>query len=643
MKCGSYIAGAGMDEVEVIDALTQASTVNGLVADDGPASVAASIRSGLRNGKTRPRAVPDPASPAPGVTSLADVLTATQRLHHVADDGPLRFALGVAVSSVLDQEPLWGMHVGPPSSGKTVTQEVLGDIADDQVDELTVAGLLTWSKGGKRGAAARPVGLLPRIGERGFATIGDFSTILAGSDRNGRDQLFGDLRRIYDGSFSRNMDSPDGQPLRWAGRLTLLAAVTPEIDRYSSHTDALGPRWLYIRTDAASTEDKRAAARKARRRHQAAEDRKIIRAAGSALVARARTKVADVDLSDDAHEALDDAALVACWGRASVPRQTWGRRDVDGVAVVEEPPRLVRQLGTLARCLVALGDHERDAVDLARRCALDTVPAARRDCLRYLADGVEATVSQIARRTRHHRDVIRRALEDMQIVGLTTCPIREEADVDQDDPPNRTAPAPWRLHGDDGELAAAVLNEHRRAQKRASNLPQEVGTPPPTPPSKGKEAHEQPTFCGKPDAPDQADPDSHVSGSESNTSTASDVRKDDFGPAGPGLSVVSRENASFETYVEPRSSRSNGLDNTEVTESDTSADSVCDVCGAFLFFPAPGETTCHRCLAGPAGPVHCIECDVQLTPERADCNIRCHPCWERLLANQPAYTGRAAS
>lgn len=408
-----------------------------------------------------------PIGQDPRSITLEDVIEATRKLHHVVDAGPTRFALAVAVSSVLEEEPLWGMNVGPPSSGKTVIQELLSGVADDQVDELTVAGLLTWSKGGKRGAPAKQIGLLPRIGERGFATIGDFSTILAGSDHNSRDQLFGDLRRVYDGSFSRNMDSPDGQPCRWAGRLTLLAAVTPEIDRYANYSDALGPRWLYIRTAAATTTDKKAAARMARRRHDAAEHRKVIRAAVAALVDRARSNVVAVDLSEDAHDDLDDAAVVACWGRASVPRQKFGKREVDGVVTVEEPPRLVRQLVTLTRCLVALGDSEQDAVDLARRCALDTVPAARRDCLIFLADGVQATVSEIARATRHHRDVIRRSLEDMQIVGLTTCPKREQLNFDQDDVQLRTVPAPWELHGEDGRLTMLVLGDHARAQKRA--------------------------------------------------------------------------------------------------------------------------------------------------------------------------------
>lgn len=59
MKCGNYIAGAGLDETEATDMLLDASQQNGLAQEDGERSVLASIRSG-----TRPRAVPDAESQA---------------------------------------------------------------------------------------------------------------------------------------------------------------------------------------------------------------------------------------------------------------------------------------------------------------------------------------------------------------------------------------------------------------------------------------------------------------------------------------------------------------------------------------------------------------------------------------------------
>ena len=58
LKCGNYVAGAGMDERLVRDTLEEAADACGLIADDGRNSVLATIESGLANGKRRPRAVP---------------------------------------------------------------------------------------------------------------------------------------------------------------------------------------------------------------------------------------------------------------------------------------------------------------------------------------------------------------------------------------------------------------------------------------------------------------------------------------------------------------------------------------------------------------------------------------------------------
>jgi hypothetical protein len=45
--------------------------------------------------------------------------------------------------------------------------------------------------------------------------------------------------------------------------MTFLAACTPAIDHYSSHADALGPRWLYWRLPDRNAATKTATGRKA--------------------------------------------------------------------------------------------------------------------------------------------------------------------------------------------------------------------------------------------------------------------------------------------------------------------------------------------------------------------------------------------
>jgi hypothetical protein len=370
---------------------------------------------------------------------------------HLDDPGHVWFALAVAVSAALDGDPLWGMLIGPSSSGKTEAIRALDTLAEP-VDELTAPALLSWT----HGKQPHPTGVLPRIGSRGLVTVGDFSTVLATSDRGGRDQLFALLRRVYDGQVTRDLGNAP-VPLRWSGRLTLLAACTPAIDNYASHADQLGPRWLYYRLAAATSQAKRATSRKARlRAGELASFRRQAAELAGRLVAAARHQATSVQLSPAGAERLDDLAILCCYGRAVVPRNAYGRREIDGLAIVEEPPRLVTQLVLLARGLLALGLGERAAVGLCRRAALDSMPAVRRRLLGVLAAEVEVTVSEAARRVGCHRHVARTALEELAAIGLAACP---GLDDHPDDPElaGRWATHPWRLAGPDQQLVRAVV------------------------------------------------------------------------------------------------------------------------------------------------------------------------------------------
>jgi predicted DNA-binding protein len=394
-----------------------------------------------------------PAGTAAGWSGpVAELLELLATYVHLDDPGHVWFALAVAASAALDGDPLWGMLIGPSSSGKTEAIRALDTLAE-AIDEVTAPALLSWTHGRK----PQPTGVLTRIGERGLVTVGDFSTVLATSDRGGRDQLFALLRRVYDGQVTRDLGNAP-VPLRWSGRLTLLAACTPAIDNYASHADQLGPRWLYYRLAAASSAGKRATSRKARlRAGQLASSRRQAAELTGRLVGAAHGKAASVALSAAAAEHLDDLAIVCCYGRAVVPRNAYGRREIEGLAIVEEPPRLVAQLMLLARGLLALGLAEPAAVALCRRAALDSMPAVRRGLLQVLADADEVTVSEAARRVGCHRHVARLALEELAAIGLADCPGLDE-DLD-DDPelPGRWAAHPWRLAGPDQRLVREVL------------------------------------------------------------------------------------------------------------------------------------------------------------------------------------------
>jgi hypothetical protein len=166
----------------------------------------------------------------------------------------------------------------------------------------------------------------------------------------------------------------------------------------------------------------------------------------TSIITEARRVVRTTTVPSAVADAIEDAVLVTCWGRAAVPRSGYGRREIEDVPTIEEPPRLIRQAHVLARGLYALGLDD-DAVDkMMRRIALDSMPAARLAVLRALAVAEGQTTTTVARAARLHRYVAGRHLEDMATVGVVD-DLTEHDDKDHS----------WLLVGEEGDLIRKVV------------------------------------------------------------------------------------------------------------------------------------------------------------------------------------------
>lgn len=396
-----------------------------------------------------PPAGPGPGGPRPALGRLLADLRAWQ---HLPDPVHVIVTLAAAATRRADGEPCWVLMVAPPSSGKTEAARLLDDAADAQLDEVTAAGLLGWSKG----KTVRPTGVLTRVGSRALVTFGDLSSLLATSDKGGREQVFGLLRRAYDGHVTRDISPPGkvegNERLEWSGRLTVVACVTGAIDRYSAHADQLGPRWVYVRIPERSTDGKRAAAQLARRGDLGGH-RARARQAVATLLADLPTTLPDVP--DAVADEIEDAALVTAWGRGSVPRNGYGRREIEGVPVVEEPMRLVQQLGGLARGVLALGLPQTAAAAIARRVAVDSMPAARRAVLEALSTGEVLSTAGCARAASLDRKVARMTLEELAAIGVV------EHDRQDEEADDHAGVVHWCLSGEDGTVIATVFQAFR--------------------------------------------------------------------------------------------------------------------------------------------------------------------------------------
>jgi hypothetical protein len=158
----------------------------------------------------------------------------------------------------------------------------------------------------------------------------------------------------------------------------------------------------------------------------------------------AASRVRGITLPQPMAEAIFDVAQVACWGRAAVPRHGYGKREIDGLPVIESTPRITRQLLMLARCLLALEVDQAKALALTRRAGLDSMPEIRRRSLAELLNGELLSESDLARRLECDRGVARRTLEDLAAIGLVSWP-----DGDEDEDPRFRPPRLWPLR--DGE------------------------------------------------------------------------------------------------------------------------------------------------------------------------------------------------
>lgn len=320
--------------------------------------------------------------------SVKSLIESVSRYEYLKDETHILSALAVASTHALDdRNPAWLLLVGPSSSGKTSTVNLIGKDAYP-IDAASEAGLLSWVIPNVKDAPAVPFGFLPEIAARSvhLATVADLSVLVRADRSNRSSDLWSAMRRVHDGSYYRDVNPPGGRGggstrLEWHGRITVVGAATNDIDDYIGNNE-LGPRWLYYRMPTLTDDERRIAARMAvkdGRDAQKLESRDL--AAG--IIARAATEIRTapdwlIDLSID-------CANVTAYGRATVRRE--GRhRDLAGEPAIEDPGRLTQELSTLGRGLLALGCSKQRVTHIVRKTALDSMPAMRFRVLSTLAN-----------------------------------------------------------------------------------------------------------------------------------------------------------------------------------------------------------------------------------------------------------------
>ncbi len=351
-------------------------------------------------------------------------------LLHLADLTLVDVVVATVVGNLMAGDPLWVLIVSPPANGKTELLAAAATIPRTQLlSTLTKNTLISGARGrcSDEGQEVEP-SLLVRLKGRTLI-IKDFTTIL-GLQRDERSQILSLLREVYDGKVVKVFGT--GKTFVWEGKMGLLGAVTPIIDRHGPLTAILGERFLLYRIPGGDRGDRRAQAVRAL---AASGHEKGLRAdLGHAMQAAAHTAgewgkahPGAICLPAEFVDTLVTLADLAACGRAGVLRDG-NDREVRYLPESEGPSRLAKQLRQLTGALLAVrGKHRPDAEELCvlRKVARDTMHPLRARTLAVLAAKGPMKTGDVAKALGVPNAMIYRALEDCQLLGLV-CKRQEE-------------------------------------------------------------------------------------------------------------------------------------------------------------------------------------------------------------------------
>lgn len=152
----------------------------------------------------------------------------------------LQVTLAVAASHFhKDCDPIWLFVLGPSSGDKTsICINSLLDLPQVHMQgDLTAKTFLSGYTG-----TAHP-SLLHKIGS-GILAFKDFTTFMSKRPEE-QAEVSSQLREIYDGAFVKNTGK--GNIIAWKGKITVIAAATPALERAWSSRRDLGERFLQVR------------------------------------------------------------------------------------------------------------------------------------------------------------------------------------------------------------------------------------------------------------------------------------------------------------------------------------------------------------------------------------------------------------
>jgi hypothetical protein len=355
------------------------------------------------------------------IINIADPLAPLRKLlekwFYKPDFQAIRIVLGTMAAHYLNiGDPAWLFVVAPPGSGKT-TMSILGASNLPQVHTLSSFTEKTFLSGFH---GHQQPGLLEKLGDvqqkgQTFITTGnaiflakDFTSVLA-MRRETRAEILGQLREIHDGQYRKDFGT--GVTKIWRGKVTIIAAVTPVLDRHYSMFSVLGERFLQVRWHRPDSEE--AGEWALRQQGQEGKMQNSFRDAIRKIFRELSPQAPD--LSPEMKKRIAALAEVVAIGRTHIFRNNFGNREIEYVPEAEANTRISKGLGAIVRGVAALCRRpavtEEDFQD-AVRVAFDSIPDNRRKLLKAAIKGKDPALVPMPETVR------KRELEELEALEI---------------------------------------------------------------------------------------------------------------------------------------------------------------------------------------------------------------------------------
>lgn len=340
---------------------------------------------------------------------------------HEPDMEVLEIAVSVAMAHYFrTDKPIWLMILGSPGSGKTshtltCLEALPFSYTQDDLSSSTFLSGLTMGK-------ENQFSLLHNIGtpadRSGILLFPDFTTFMT-KHAEERDQILGQLRRIYDGHFDRTLGNGS---LVWDGKVTIVAAATPEVERNYTMNRNMGERFMQVRWPRGDGLMQGAKAL-LQVEHEDFIKSELQRLTKEFILPDGQQpKPLPMFTKFEQLGAIHLAELVARL-RVHVPRERDGRREIADVPPeAEAPTRIIKAMGQLTRAR-ATAFHRSEVglpdFKVARRIALDSIPPLRRRIFEHVLKASSGEIGQVdlIKACKAPRTTVLRCAEDMEAIG----------------------------------------------------------------------------------------------------------------------------------------------------------------------------------------------------------------------------------